>query len=387
MSAGLRLGIDASNLRAGGGITHLAEVLRAGDPEAHGFSQVVVWGATATLAHLEDRTWLVRHCPRLLDRGLIFRTFWQRFRLARAATATNCDVLLIPGGSYAGAFRPVVTMCRNMLPFDWRELLRYGFSAATLQFFLLRWIQSRTFRRADGVIFLTRFARDRVLKAVGTLVGAAATIPHGAKPSIVEVPRRQVSIDHYSVARPFRILYVSSIQFYKHQWHVAEAVAHLRAAGLPVVLDLVGLPYAPALRRLRAVMSRIDPEGQFIRYHGGVPHAALSAWYADADVCVFASSCENMPNILLEGMAAGLPIACSDRGPMPEVLGDAGVYFDPEQPATIARALRDLITAPELRQRLSHRAAERAVKYTWQTCADETLSFIKSVTERGTNDG
>jgi glycosyltransferase involved in cell wall biosynthesis len=50
-----------------------------------------------------------------------------------------------------------------------------------------------------------------------------------------------------------------------------------------------------------------------------------------------------MPNILLEAMAAGLPIACSNRGPMPEVLGTAGLYFNPENPAEIACAIRTVI--------------------------------------------
>ena len=56
-----------------------------------------------------------------------------------------------------------------------------------------------------------------------------------------------------------------------------------------------------------------------------------------------------MPNILLEGMESGLPIACSNRNPMPEALGDAGVYFDPEIVDDIARALRELIDSHTLR--------------------------------------
>ena len=58
--------------------------------------------------------------------------------------------------------------------------------------------------------------------------------------------------------------------------------------------------------------------------------AALPEHLREAELFVFASSCENLPNILIEGMAAGLPIACSRRPPMPEVLGDAGESFDPE---------------------------------------------------------
>jgi glycosyltransferase involved in cell wall biosynthesis len=75
-------------------------------------------------------------------------------------------------------------------------------------------------------------------------------------------------------------------------------------------------------------------------------------------------------------MAAGLPLACSGRGPMPEVLGGGGVYFDPEDAADIARALRELIGSPELRTRLARESFERVQAYSWQRCAAETLEFL-----------
>jgi glycosyltransferase involved in cell wall biosynthesis len=127
------------------------------------------------------------------------------------------------------------------------------------------------------------------------------------------------------------------------------------------------------------MLKRVDPTGEFIRYTGTVAHSELPALYAQADLCVFASSCENMPNILLEGMASGLPVACSRMGPMPEVLGDAGVYFDPESATDIARALRALIDSPTLRASVAQRSFERAQRYSWSRCASETFKFLAEV--------
>jgi glycosyltransferase involved in cell wall biosynthesis len=370
------LGIDASNIRGGGGITHLTELLRAAEPALLGFTRVIVWSGRATLQQIADRPWLSKVHEPLLDRALPYRSFWQRFRLSSLARQARCDVLLVPGGTYAGNFRPAVTMSRNLLPFEWRELRRFGWSWMALKCALLRVTQSRTFRCADGLVFLTQYARDVVMRVIARTDGQTVIIPHGIDARFFREPRAQVSIDHYSATRPLRILYVSVVDVYKHQWHVAEAVARLRASGLPVALTLIGPAYAPALRRLRRTLDRVDRSGEFIRYLGPVSHAALDEHYANADLCVFASSCENMPNILLEGMASGLPIACSRRGPMPEVLGDAGVYFDPEQPAEIAGALRELIDAPELRARLAQAAHARARAYSWRACAHETLRFL-----------
>jgi glycosyltransferase involved in cell wall biosynthesis len=86
-----------------------------------------------------------------------------------------------------------------------------------------------------------------------------------------------------------------------------------------------------------------------------------------------------MPNILLETMVAGLPVACSNRGPMPEVLGDAGLYFDPENPADIAQAIRRFILSPELRNEKAKTSFARARQFSWAGCADQTFSFLAEI--------
>lgn len=370
----MTLGIDASNLRAGGGLTHLVELLREADPPAYGFSRVIVWSSSATLARLGDRPWLVKQPDVWLERGWLHAAAWLYFRLPRLLRAQRCDVLFVPGGSHVGSFRPSVTMCRNMLPFEWRELRRFGISAATLRYLVLRWTQTRAFRRADGVIYLTEYAR-RTVSAVSGACGRSVTIPHGITREFFAPPR----LGRADVGRPIHALYVSIVKEYKHQWHVAEAFSRLRAEGLPVMLSLVGPSDPRALARLNATLDRVDPARAFITYKGPVAHRDLPQHYAAADLCVFASTCENMPNILLEGMASGLPIVCSNRGPMVEVVGDGAEYFDPEDPESIATAIRSVVGSPGLRDSLSRRSYERARAYSWSRCADETFSFLAQV--------
>ena len=180
---------------------------------------------------------------------------------------------------------------------------------------------------------------------------------------------------------PFRLLYVSILAVYKHQWHVVVAVAALRKKGFPVAIDFVGSFSPQAMCMFKDTVQRVDPEGSFINYKEFIPYNELPEVYQKADAFVFASSCENMPNILLEAMAAGLPIACSNRGPMPEVLGNAGVYFDPESPDQIADVLTMLLKDHSLRVRLAQEAYDRVGKYSWERCARETFSFLADVVE------
>ena len=234
------LGIDASNIRYGGGVTHISELLRVADPRAHGFNQVIVWGGTQIQAMIEPRDWLCKVQDPMLDRSLPYRVFWQRYRLARLAKAAACDLLLVPGGSNTSGFRPLVAMNQNLLPFEWREIRRYGLSRAALRLLLLRLIQTRTFNKADGVIYVSRYARSTVARVSKRQRGQTAVIPHGVNPRFYCPPRPQRHLRQLSAARPLRALYVSVVDVYKQQWRVAEAVAKLRSEGFPIALELVG---------------------------------------------------------------------------------------------------------------------------------------------------
>lgn len=284
----------------------------------------------------------------------------------------GCDIILAPGGIAAGGFQPCVTMSQNLLPFAPREALRYGLSAMVLKLWLIRLTQLRTFRRSQGIIFLSDFARATIEALLPRGGADVAVVPHGVN-DVFRLPPRTVT--NFSEDRPCRILYVSVVSPYKHHWHVVDAVARLRAEGVPVRLDLIGPPDR-GVARLQASMAKADPDQAFIKWHGAVPYDVLAARYAEADIGLFASSCENMPNILVEGMAAGLPMACSDRGPMPEILGDGGVYFDPENSDTITTALRKLFFDGEARRKMAQASFERAAKFTWHRCAEETFVFL-----------
>lgn len=373
----MRIGIDASNLRQGGGVTHLVQLLAAADPPASRVDRVVVWGAAALLEQLPDRPWLTREAPKGLDSG-VGRARWQHRTLAQAA-AGRVDLLFLPGGTYLGRFRPFVTMFRNMLPFDAAELSRQSSARLRLKMRALRAAQTRTFRRADGLIFLNEYARDVIVSAIRDIHGRTAVIPHGLDPRFFTAPRTQAPLAAYSDARPFRWLYVSAIYDYKRPWNVAEAAAQVRAAGLPIVIEFLGPAFRSSMDRLTQTIDRLDPHRTFLTIAPSVAHADLARRYAAADAFVFASTCENMPNSLLEAMAAGLPIACSDRAPMPAILQDGGVYFDPERPASIAAALEALMRDPVQRATLGARAHDLARPYSWSRAACETFDFLASI--------
>lgn len=385
--AGFHLGIDATNIRQGGGITHLSQLLQAGDPVPAGINRVTVLTNQATAAALPERPWLSKVSTPWMDASLPRRMLGQQFQLPLAIKAAGCDVLFSPGGTLPAWLPvPAVTMSQNMLPFEPVEAARFGnWSLMRLKMRLLRHSQGRSFRRADALIFLTGYAHAAVTHALGGLSCPTALIPHGIEQRFLQQPRLQKPLAACTAANPFRVLYVSILMPYKHQVEVARAACLLRAEGLPIEMRFIGAPWGNYGRQFKILLDELDPENKFLLWSGAEPFEALHGFYQRADAFVFASSCENLPNILIEAMAAGLPIASSDRGPMPEVLGNAGVYFDPEVSESIADALRRLAADDSLRSKAAELAWHKAQAYSWELCAQDTFRFIAQVAQKKGN--
>lgn len=376
--AHMHVGIDASNLRLGGGVTHLSRMLTVAQPETVGIDKVTVWACKAMAATLPDHPWLkVCHAP-WVESGLVTRMFSQQFKLPSELKSHGCDILFSPGGTLPRRLTiPSVTMSQNMLPFEPVEAARFGvFSAMWLKMKLLRISQGRSFRQADGLIFLTRYARDSVGRSLGNFPEQVALIPHGIEPRFSSAPKRQRALSECTLDRPFRLLYVSIAMPYKHQIAVARAVSTLRGQGVPLEINFIGPSWGRYGRMLRSELDRMDKESKFMHWAGAMPFEQLHEEYLSADAFVFASSCENLPNIMIEAMAAGLPIASSNRGPMPEVLGNAGLYFNPDSVDSIAQALEALMEDAPLRATLAESAWKKALEYSWERCAQDTFAFI-----------
>ncbi len=371
MSERVVVGIDASRNRSGGAKGHLVGILRDSDPREHGIGEVHVWSYATLLSALPDRPWLVRHGHPALERSLPHQLWWQCRHLPGEARAAGCHVLLNTDAGSICRFRPAVVMSRDMLSYEPGEIGRYR-GKAWLRLWALRHVQNRSLRFADGAIFLTRYAAGVIQRFTGPLP-RVAVVPHGVGDEFRGVARGRA---WPPLGQPLRCLYVSNAAPYKHQWHVVRAVADLRRRGFDLRLVLVGGGTGAAQQRLEAELALSDPRREFVTTIGLLPAERLPSVLAEADLFVFASSCENMPNTLVEAMAAGLPIACSNRGPMPEVLADGGVAFDPESPPSIAAAIERLVADAALREQCAERAHQLAQQYSWTRCGRETWQFL-----------
>lgn len=372
------LGIDATNIRGGGGFTHLNEILLNAEPQKYDFEKVVIWSNLKTLNDLPEYDWIKKVSHPLLNKSFIFSFLFQIFMLSKFAKKEKCNLLFVPGGTFLGNFPNILSMSQNMLPFEEDERNRFG-SMLRMKFRILFLTQKYTFRKSKGIIFLTNYAKDYISHKI-SLKNDSTIIPHGINLTFLNTPKPQKTIDNYNYNNPFKLLYVSIVTAYKHQWNVAEAALKLRNEGYPITLDLVGGNNKDSLELLQEVL-RKDNYGA-INYRGEISHKDISDVYKKADAFVFASSCENMPIILVEAMTAGLPIASSNRGPMPEVLEEGGFYFDPLQVDDIYNAIKEMINNVSLRHTKSKYAYTKSINYTWKDCSARTFAYFSKIAKK-----
>lgn len=369
------IGIDASSLISGGARTHIYEILRQVDPRELGVDEVVLWGSQRLIQSLEPQPWLKFRTSPWLERGLLARTFWKSWILPGEARTCGCRLLYIPAGDGSGKHLPTVVMSRNILPFMPKELDRYGiFSKEWLKLSLLRYTQLSSFRKSQGVIFLTEQARETISKWGGPLA-PSTVIAHGVSSHFRLPVRNHRDFSDFSTQAPARIVNIGPVEPAKHQWLLVEAVQILLQRGIPVHLDLVGaVVYKSSQMRLLRALDKARPGS--VTCHGQVPHSRLPEFLADSDVFCFTSSCENFPNTLLEGMASRAPVVALRQSPMLDILQDAAGYFDELSPDCIADALEMMLRDTSWRVRCSQEARHIADQYHWENCARATFCYL-----------
>lgn len=369
------LGIDASTPGSGGGRRHLIEILKRFNSADNGFSKIRIWGVRSLLDQLPDISNVEKISHPLLNKGFFFRLIWQLFFRDRQLSG-KFDILLSPFGTYSNAKIPYVSMSRNMLVFDTNEQSRFDLFLK-LKFKLLQLTQINSFKHSRGVIFLSKYAEQSIRKKINLSGKNTSIIHHGISSDFRGELKPQKPIGDYSFKNPYELLYVSSIWPYKHQWNIVKSISKLRQAGYPVVLRIVGSNDHPQSGEiLKFTMLEEDPHHNFIFWEQGVSLNEIAKYYKRSNGFIFASTCENMPNILVEAMSSGIPILCSNFQPMPEFLKDGGMYFDPTSIDDTTVKIKEFIDNPDTRVTLSTLSSSYSKEYNWDKCASETYRFL-----------
>lgn len=375
----LRIGIDARYLSHGlvGGIhTYLKNLLPAlfavGDNE-----QFVLYADQKAPFELSDlpanvtlRTLPYRHAISSVHNDL--------FSIKRAMVADRIDVAHFPA-NYGFGPRNAATVITlhdaiNVMPLP--EIIaghnKDPRSIAMMTY--LHLLTRQAVRQSHGLLTVSQHAKRDILRYCRYDADAITVIPHGPPPDVRRITDKQALAEvrqRYGLSRPFVLADgLKNPAVLARAWPLLpaelreryEIVFFARREPWPAAREAVEAGYARLLLRL--------------------PRTDLIALFNMAAAFVFPSWFEGFGIPILEAMICGTPVIASDRGAIPEVVGNAGLICDAEDERTLARHLATVLSDATVSDRLRQAGWRRAQQFSWQQAAQQTLAAYYTAIER-----
>jgi glycosyltransferase involved in cell wall biosynthesis len=349
----VKIAIDASSARAGGGVTYLRWVI----PRLAAFPDAELHGLL-----------LPREAPDALrDIPCLFHSVIRGSRLSAAtrewrSLASASDVVYTPTevslGFYANT--PSVIAVRNArIHRDYGEgyppLMRVRFS-------VYRFLARRTAGRASAVIAVSSFAGALATDVLGMDPSKVSVVPHGSHVSEPRVEGR-VRLEN---AR--NLLIVSNLYRHKN----IEVVLRAMVTSPSLVLRIAGAPIEEEY--FRSLVKFIDDNslGSRVRFCGHLDSAEIEDAYAWADALLWPSKWETFGHPLREAAAAGVPAIVADTSANREAAGPDAAYFDPTDDLQLSELLTRISGAPGIEVGLAPPGSS------WDECAVRTWSVLRA---------
>ncbi len=245
-------------------------------------------------------------------------------------------------------------------------------------------------KAAQAIIAVSQQTKRDLIELYQTLPAKIHVIHEGIDPSFAPIPPAQVlaaqrrySPDAAGNARPY-LLMVGTLEPRKNHAAAMRALARLKAAGFPHRLLIVGghgWLFAP----IQQLITQLELHND-VTLAGYVPANDLPALYAGAAALLQPSLYEGFGFPVLEAMACGAPVVCSNTSSLPEVAGEAALLVDPQDDAALAGAIRRILTEPGLAETMRRQGQIQASHFRWTHCAQETVAVYQQLVAQARHD-
>jgi glycosyltransferase involved in cell wall biosynthesis len=300
------------------------------------------------------------------------RLIWEQTVLPIQMAQHKIDVLFSPGFS-----TPVVSHCGKVTVIHDLQHRRQPRNFGLFERWAWEAMVWSAVRSSDWLVTVSKNSQRDIREFYGVPRERVAVIRHGVEPAFLDLKQdsefgesllRQAGVPEYRY-----LLAVSTMHHHKNWFRLLEAYAKLVADGRPEHLVVAGVRG----KAWNAVRKYLTDNQLADRVHlvGWQPREVLLGLFKFAEALVFPSMFEGFGMPVIEAMAAGLPVACSDIPPLRETADGVAEFFDPTSPDDMASAILRVLD-PELRSELVRRGQERGAEFRWQTAAEQTLGVL-----------
>jgi glycosyltransferase involved in cell wall biosynthesis len=370
----MRIAISAQSLgrRIGGDETNRSNLLAALAAVDQINEYTIIINRSSPMAD-----WLSQHgnfkIVRVRPGGSWYRLLWGEPWIARRSQA---EIF------HAQVFAPFWLTTKLVLEIPDLSFLIYPEHYQGLKGWRLRTFVPMAARRASRIITLSEAARQDIIRLLKVPGEKVISIPLGVDRELFNAQPDPTAVaalrGRYHLPDRF-ILYVGNIQPRKNLPRLVTAFEQLKRAGFPHKLVIVGAAqwgYEETFRKV--AQSGLSRE---IIFTGYIPKSDLPLFYNAAELLVNPSLWEGFGLPLVEAMACGTPVAVSDCPALRETAGDAGLFFDPRNPAEIAQAIHLLLADSGLREKMIALGTEQVKSFYWEETARRTLGVYEGAAQ------
>jgi glycosyltransferase involved in cell wall biosynthesis len=235
-------------------------------------------------------------------------------------------------------------------------------------------------RAADAIIAVSRHTKRDIIELYGAPAQKIHVIYEGIDERFSPVDAAGVEAvrQKYTIERPY-LLMVGTLEPRKNHVAALHALARLKADGFPHCLVIAG-GHGWLFDPIQSLVGELQLTPDVI-FTGRVPDEDLPALYSGADSFLMPSLYEGFGFPVLEAMACGTPVVCSNVSSLPEVAGDAALLVDPEHEDALAQAVGRVLADPELSAQLRCSGEVQAARFRWIDCAEATVALYTEVEE------
>lgn len=252
---------------------------------------------------------------------------------------------------------------------------RFRLTKETLSERIGLWLDKRGIKGANLIIAVSQFTKRDLIELLKVPPDKVAVVYNGINHRVF-YPREKRPLS------PPYLIYAGSERPRKNLGRLLEAFAKLKREFPELKLVKVGeAGRDPRFRQATlAKIKELGLEGEVI-FMGHLRDGKLAEYYSGALCMVYPSLYEGFGFPPLEAMACGCPVAASRTTSIPEVVGDAGLLFDPRNVEEMAETIKRIITDEELRKKLIEKGLERSKRFTWQRAAERTWQLYRRLAE------
>lgn len=351
--------IDASRNRSGGAVIYLKKFFENFDPTISIFTKIIIFSYKDLLNELPKKKYLIKCQHPFLEKNLFFQIFWQIYILPKYIYKNKIDLLFTTDTSSFCFHNPSIILNQDILGFDKLSMNMIPISWEKIRLYAIRYIQIFAMNKANKVIFVSNYSKDIISKFLKKNI-SSTVIYHGIDNNLKVKNDVEWNINS---KKKIKLVYVSPVLPYKNHLTVVKAYSKIREMYKNVEIKFIGAydPTAKVFKNLFEKSKDIKKDD----FLGDIHHSEVIKEIYKSDIFIFASSSETFGISLVEAMSIGIPIICSNKSSLPEILRDGGIYFDPFSEIDLIKKIKYLFHNPKIRSKISKKSLSLCKNYNW----------------------